>query len=133
MKPTRVALWLAASALGVTLACASDVPESEDSKAPRVSPEVLTKGRGLYKSTCAPCHGDGGKGDGPAGKIFKPPPQDHTNAVYMDTLSNEEIAKIINMGGAIKGKPSMPSHPAIRGEEMNALIAHIRSLSHPVR
>ena len=133
MKPTRVALWLAASALGVTIACASDAPGSKDSKAPRVSPEVLAKGRGLYKSTCAPCHGDGGKGDGPAGKIFKPPPQDHTNAVYMDTLSDEEIAKIINMGGAIKGKPSMPSHPAIRGEEMNALIAHIRSLSHPVR
>jgi mono/diheme cytochrome c family protein len=84
----------------------------------------------LYKSTCAPCHGERGKGDGPAGKIFKPPPRDHTDATYMDTISDEELAKTIQMGGAMKGKPSMPSNPQIRGEELTALIAHVRSLSH---
>jgi mono/diheme cytochrome c family protein len=94
---------------------------------------MLAKGQGLYKSTCSPCHGDGGKGDGPAGKIFKPRPQDHTNAAYMDTLSDDDLAKTIQMGGAIKGKPSMPSNPQIRGEELAALIAHVRSLSHPDR
>lgn len=94
---------------------------------------MIAKGRGLYTATCAPCHGDGGKGDGPAGKIFKPPPQDHTNATYMDTMTDEDMTKIINFGGAIKGKPSMPSNPQIRGDEMKALIAYVRSLSHPVK
>ena len=135
MKSTRVALWLAASALAATIACASDARESDDddkhSGKGRVSPEMLAKGHGLYKTTCAPCHGEKGKGDGPAGKIFKPPPQDHTNPVYMDTISDEEMAKTINMGGALKGKPSMPSNPQIRGEEMKALVAYVRSLSHP--
>ena len=83
----------------------------------------------MYKTTCAPCHGTGGKGDGPAGKIFKPPPQDHTNAAYMDTITDEDMAKTIQMGGALKGKPAMPSHPQIRGEEMKALVAFVRSLS----
>jgi mono/diheme cytochrome c family protein len=138
MKPTRVALWLAASALGVTIACASDARESEPRESEhrgkaRVSKEALTKGQGLYKNTCAPCHGEGGKGDGPAGKIFKPPPQDHTNAAYMDTISDEEMVKTINYGGALKGKPSMPSNPQIRGEDMTALVAYVRSLSRPDR
>jgi mono/diheme cytochrome c family protein len=92
---------------------------------------VIVKGHGLYKATCAQCHGDGGKGDGPASKIFKPPPRDHTNAAYMDTISDEEMGKTIQMGGALKGKPSMPSNPQIRGEDLQALIAYVRTLSHP--
>lgn len=98
-----------------------------------MSPEVLAKGRTIYTATCAPCHGEGGKGDGPAGKIFKPAPRDHTDAVYMDTIPDDEMVKIINMGGAVKGKPLMPSNPQIRGEEMKALVAFVRSLSHPAK
>ena len=98
-----------------------------------MSPEVLAKGRAIYTATCAPCHGEGGKGDGPAGKIFKPAPRDHTDAVYMDTIPDDEMVKIINMGGAVKGKPLMPSNPQIRGEEMKALVAFVRSLSHPAK
>jgi hypothetical protein len=33
------------------------------------------------------------------------------------------------MGGAIKGKPLMPSHPQIRGADLEALVAYVRSLS----
>jgi mono/diheme cytochrome c family protein len=90
---------------------------------------MLEKGHGIYKTTCAPCHGDSGRGDGPASKIFKPPPRDHTDAVYMDAITDEDMAKTIQMGGALKGKPLMPSHPQIRGEDMAALVAYVRSLS----
>jgi hypothetical protein len=51
----------------------------------------------------------------------------------MDTITDEEMVKTINMGGALKGKPSMPSNPQIRGEEMKALVSYVRSLSHPQR
>jgi mono/diheme cytochrome c family protein len=90
---------------------------------------MLETGRTIYMSTCAPCHGDKGKGDGPASKIFKPPPRDHTDAAYMDTITDEDMAKTIQMGGAIKGKPLMPSHPQIRDEKLTALVAYVRSLS----
>ncbi len=120
-----------------TIACASGAQESDDddgkSGRRRASPEVLAKGQGLYKATCVPCHGERGKGDGPASKIFKPPPQDHTDPKYMDTITDEDMGKTIQMGGAMKGKPSMPSNPQIRGEELEALIAYVRSLSHPTR
>lgn len=139
MKSTAMLLWLAAFGLAVTIACTSDAskpdePDDDERKERRaVSAETLSKGRALYKSTCAPCHGDGGKGDGPAGKIFKPPPQDHTNPAYMDTLTDEDMTKTIQMGGALKGKPSMPSNPQIKGDDMKALLAFVRSLSHPVK
>ena len=94
---------------------------------------MLAKGQSVYKTTCAPCHGELGKGDGPASRIFKPPPRDHTDASYMDTISDEDMGKTIQMGGALKGKPSMPSNPQIRGEDLAALIAYVRSLSHPVK
>lgn len=128
-------------ALAFTIACESAARESEEREehgdrkkaARKVSPEMIAKGHGTYKATCAPCHGDLGKGDGPASKIFKPPPQDHTNPTYMDTLTDEDMTKTIQMGGALKGKPSMPSNPQIRGEDMEALLAFVRSLSHPVK
>jgi hypothetical protein len=44
-------------------------------------------------------------------------------------LTNEEIGKVIQMGGAIKGKPLMPSHPQLRGADLDALVAYVRSLS----
>ena len=90
---------------------------------------MLAKGHDIYQTTCAPCHGAAGKGDGPASKIFKPPPRDHTDATYMDTITDSDMAKTIQMGGAVKGKPLMPSHPQIRGDDMTALVAYVRSLS----
>ena len=113
----------------MAIGCASDAPDSDAKAHARVSPQVLAKGQGIYKVTCAPCHGEAGRGDGPASKIFKPPPRDHTDAGYMDTITDSDMAKTIQMGGAVKGKPLMPSHPAIRGDDMTALVAYVRSLS----
>ena len=47
----------------------------------------------------------------------------------MRTLSDEDIGKIIKMGGAIKGKPLMPSHPQFKDADLAALVAYVRSLS----
>jgi mono/diheme cytochrome c family protein len=99
------------------------------SSRPVVTPAMLEHGRGLYKTSCAACHGDGGKGDGAAAGIFKPPPTDHTNRAYMETMNDEELARVIQMGGAMRGKPLMPSNPQIRGEDLEALVAFTRSLS----
>jgi mono/diheme cytochrome c family protein len=128
-----LALLLATAGLVAAIACASDASDSDDDgrkrKHARVSPEVLAKGQGIYKATCAPCHGDAGKGDGPASKIFKPSPRDHSDATYMDTITDADMARTIQMGGAMKGKPLMPSNPHIKGDDMTALVAYVRSLS----
>lgn len=43
-------------------------------------PEALARGRELFASTCAACHGPLGRGDGPAGASLNPPPRDFTRA-----------------------------------------------------
>ena len=90
---------------------------------------MIERGREIYKANCAACHGDTGKGDGPGAGVLKPPPRDHTDRAYMSTLSDKEIGDIIKMGGAIRGKPLMPSHPQFNPDDLAAVVAYVRSLS----
>ena len=125
------------AALAIAVACAgsegspaADKPAATTSSSGKVvTPVMLARGREIYKANCVPCHGESGKGDGPGAGVLKPPPRDHTDATYMDTLTDKNIADVIKMGGAIKGRPLMPSHPQIGGTDMDALVAYIRTLS----
>ena len=121
--------------LAGAVACSSQVDGSNGAKAtaskaaPAVTPAVIEHGRGLYKTNCAACHGDSGRGDGPASGALKPKPRDHTDRAYMSTLTDTDLGKVIQMGGAIKGKPLMPSNPQLKGADLEALVAYVRSLS----
>lgn len=134
-----VLLMVAVTTLGIAIACST---EGDSSSAPgekpaatagskAVTPAMVERGREIYKANCVACHGEGGKGDGPGAGVLNPPPRDHTDYSYMSTLTDKEIADVIKMGGAIKGRPLMPSHPQISGDDMNALVAYIRTLSAP--
>ncbi len=129
---------VALSTLGIAIACSSEGSSSAAADKPAattassskaVTPVMVQRGREIYKANCVPCHGEGGKGDGPGAGVLKPPPRDHTDATYMGALSDKEIADVIKMGGAIKGRPLMPSHPQIGGTDMDSLVAYIRTLS----
>jgi mono/diheme cytochrome c family protein len=136
---TRQSLLLGAAiaVLSAAIGCSSDPDDLTPAagaapaaaSAPAVTPAMLEKGRTLYKSNCTACHGETGKGDGPAAVSFKPAPRDHTDRGYMDKLTDKNIADVIQMGGAAKGMPLMPSSPQIRGADLDALIAYVRSLS----
>jgi high-affinity iron transporter len=137
MKKTKISCLVALAGLVVAIGCSSQddsgpPPVGTVAAAPAkaaVTPAMLEQGRAIYKANCAACHGDGGKGDGPAAGALKPPPRDHTDAAYMKTLTDKNLADIIVMGGAIKGKPLMPSHPQLRGAELDSLVAFVKSLS----
>ena len=128
---------VALTSLGIAIACSSEgdsrAPASTDAtaSATTVTPAIIERGREIYKVTCVACHGAGGKGDGPAAGVLKPPPRDHTDYAYMSTLTDKQVADVIKMGGAIKGRPLMPSHPQIGGADMAAIVAYIRTLSAP--
>lgn len=131
------ALVIGVAVLGLTLACSSQASDPASaggtaSAAPAraaASPAVLEEGRVLYRANCAGCHGETGKGDGPGAGVFKPPPRDHTDRAYMSTLTDKQLADVIKMGGAMRGKPLMPSHPQFKDPQLDALVAYVRSLA----
>lgn len=137
MRITGFCLLLSTAVLIAAIGCASNEESSgsrAESSSGSAAPNTSAKpgrGRALYKANCVACHGETGKGDGPGAGVLKPPPRDHTDQAYMSTLSDQEIGDIIRMGGAVKGKPLMPSHPQINGPDLAALVAHVRSLSQP--
>ena len=141
MNKRGMLLPAAVITLGIAIACSSDPdsPGTADTAgktpaaaaAKTATPAMLEKGQAIYKANCVPCHGVSGKGDGPGAGVLKPPPRDHTDYAYMSTLTDKNIADVIKMGGAIKGRPLMPSHPQIGGSDMDALVAYVRSLSAP--
>ena len=47
----------------------------------------------------------------------------------MDTLTNDHIYKVIKLGGAMFGYPTMPAQPALSDDQIKSAIAYVRSLS----
>ena len=81
----------------------------------------------LYAEKCAACHGDEGKGDGPAGQAMTPPPAPFSTA--LKGKSDDWIGTVIAKGGPAVGMtPAMPPHPTLSGDQVNALIQYIKGL-----
>ena len=135
MRKNQLLVLVALLATGlIATACGSGGGEddpADNSRIIQITPEMIEFGQETYTVNCAPCHGPGGKGDGPAAAALNPPPRDHTNAEYMARLNDKKIADTIKMGGIISGYPNMPSNPHLRGAEIEALVAFVRRLSSP--
>ncbi len=54
------------------------------------------KGEALYEKHCMACHGAQGKGDGPTGKMLKPPPADFTSDASKKKPERELLLTIQN-------------------------------------
>lgn len=90
----------------------------------------VEQGKKLYGQFCASCHGQSGKGDGPAAAALNPKPRDHTNKEYMSQLSDDDLLNVIKNGGASVGKsPLMPPWGAsIKDDQIKDIIAYVRTL-----
>jgi mono/diheme cytochrome c family protein len=81
----------------------------------------------IYSEKCAACHGDTGKGDGPAGQAMTPPPAPFSTALKGKTDS--WIGTVITKGGPAVGMtPAMPPHPTLTSDQVNGLIQYIKGL-----
>lgn len=62
------------------------------------TPEMVEKGKKVYKMNCATCHGDTGKGDGMAAAALKPPPRDLTKGPFKAGNKPEQLFSTITKG-----------------------------------
>lgn len=78
--------------------------------------DAVAAGQELYATNCATCHGDGGKGDGPAGAALDPAPADLTATVReTDPVYSHWV---IAEGGAAAGlSSSMAAYKGILSDD----------------
>lgn len=81
----------------------------------------------LYSQRCVSCHGETGKGDGPAGKYLSPKPGDF--ATTLKGKSDAWIAKAIKNGGLAVGESAvMPAYGDLSDAQVKALVEYIKKL-----
>ena len=85
----------------------------------------LDAGKNLYLSRCLFCHGEAGKGDGPAARGLKPPPTNLATAEYWRTASVERMKGIIADG--IPGSAMLPFKSALRPDQIDTVVDYIQT------
>ena len=99
----RLALFFGFFLLIAVLVYAQSKPELKHVPAPLTS---AASGKEMYKSYCASCHGENGKGTGPAARALKATPRDLTllSKNNADKFPSERVASIL------RGQATVTAH-----------------------
>ncbi len=92
------------------------------------SKENLREGAQLYQTFCATCHGDQGRGDGPAGKALNPPPMDLSAIIHRRIATDAFLYWTIAEGGTPLKTAMPPFKSALQEEQIWKVVLHLRSL-----
>lgn len=87
---------------------------------------TLKNGKALYHAYCAACHGNNGKGDGPAATSLHPRPADYTSAAAQAESDGTLFYKISE---GHPGTAMPPFKSALHPEQRWAIIDYIRTLA----
>jgi cytochrome c oxidase cbb3-type subunit 2 len=94
------------------------------------------KGKTLFETNCATCHGTSGKGDGPVGLALpEPKPRDFTAAVFKfdtdkdgSTGTDADLLNVVKTGAAAYGgNPLMAGWPQLPEADIVDIIAYLRT------
>jgi mono/diheme cytochrome c family protein len=90
-------------------------------------------GKQVYVTSCATCHGDAGKGDGPSAAGFATKPFDLTDGRLLNALPDEFLVSVIRDGGPAQGlAPTMPPFDRTLSEtQIRQVVVYVRSLAQP--
>jgi mono/diheme cytochrome c family protein len=98
-------------------------------KEPKPPPETpaAAEARKAFHTFCVPCHGETGRGDGPAAASLNPKPRNYTDKAWQKSVTDSHIKQIILNGGASVGKsPLMPAWQQFNGQpEVLEELVHI--------
>jgi cytochrome c553 len=112
-------------------------PESQASSASPAAGQSAEKSdanaeaKEIFDTRCSSCHGDEGRGNGPASTVLNPKPQNFHDHKWQASVSDQQLTQAIIYGGSAVGKsPAMAPNPDLqeKPEVVKALIAHVRAL-----
>jgi mono/diheme cytochrome c family protein len=90
------------------------------------SPELTGRGQDLFRQNCVPCHGDSGRGDGPAAATMSPRPRDLSGAAgWKNGYDLPGIFRTLT--GGIPGTSMAPFDFLSKRDRM-ALAHHVQAL-----
>jgi hypothetical protein len=124
-------LWIACGKGGEPPPPSSGSPNAQPESAPKARPpggngtdnKIMT----VFLSTCAPCHGQEGRGDGPAAQSIQPRPRDYHDAKWQASVTDDQLKQVIQLGGRKTGKSEMmPGHPEYNDATLDGLVQIIR-------
>ena len=93
---------------------------------PASTSEEINAGKIVYKKVCQSCHGDSGKGDGPAAAGLDPKPADFTDPGHSMFYSDKGRMHIIKKG--ITGTVMVGWENILSETEINNVYAYVKSL-----
>lgn len=112
--------------------CVPGTPIPVPAEFPPSTPERIARGRQLFVTQCAQCHGPEGKGDGPQVKDMKNDngtpnkPRNLTLGLYK--YGGEPQSLYVRLKLGIPGTP-MPASPNLTDEQLFDLIWYVKSLA----
>ncbi len=117
---------------GVMILGVAAVASAQEWKAPASAKGVknpvakaagIKAGKSLFEGNCAMCHGNTGKGDGPAGAALNPRPKNLSDKAVQTQTDGELFWKIS------EGRGAMPPWKMLPEKDRWSLVQYIRSLA----
>lgn len=100
----------------------------------QASPTGAGRGEELYDKWCAGCHGETGRGDGPAARYMLPRPRDFTPAIYQirttasgQLPTDQDLMRILERGMPGTAMPGWSS--ILSAQDRREVIAYLKSFS----
>ncbi len=91
---------------------------------PPPTPELMAKGQQSYQANCTVCHGDQGRGDGPAAVALDPAPRNFWRDTFKKGDCLPQIFDTLTAG--IEGS-SMPGWSSLSDEERWGLVYAVKA------
>lgn len=123
---TLTSILFASAFLNLAAAPAWNAPPAASTKANPFAgnKSAIAKGREIFQTSCVVCHGNSGKGDGPAGAALKPPPADLGGQKVAAQSDGALLWKIAH------GRAPMPAFSeAFKKDDLWKVVSYIRTMS----